>query len=78
MAMSDYYKTLGVGKKASLAEIKRAYRKLARKYHPDLNPGDKQAEKKFKEITDRCNVPMRAKVIKNLNVWFLDCGLPIP
>ncbi len=50
--MSDYYKTLDVGKKATLSEIKRAYRKLARKYHPDLNPGDKDAERKFKEITE--------------------------
>ena len=54
--MADYYKILGVGKKASLSEIKKAYRKLARKYHPDLNPGDKAAEKSFKEITEAYEV----------------------
>jgi molecular chaperone DnaJ len=47
----DYYKTLGVGKNADEAEIKKAYRKLARQYHPDRNPGDKQAEERFKEIS---------------------------
>lgn len=54
--MSDYYKILGVDKKASLSEIKRAYRKLARKLHPDLNPGDKFAETKFKEINEAYEV----------------------
>lgn len=48
----DYYQILGVDKKASDADIKKAYRKLARKYHPDLNPGDKAAEAKFKEIQE--------------------------
>ena len=48
----DFYKTLGVGRKASAPEIKKAYRKLARKYHPDLNPGDKDAENRFKEIQE--------------------------
>jgi len=47
----DYYKTLGVDKKATPEEIKKAYRKLARQYHPDRNPGDKQAEARFKEIS---------------------------
>jgi molecular chaperone DnaJ len=47
----ELYKTLGVSKKASEEEIKKAYRKLARKYHPDRNPGDKEAEEKFKEIS---------------------------
>ncbi len=52
MEYKDYYKTLGVDRKASEKEIKSAYRKLARKYHPDVNPGDVNAEKKFKEINE--------------------------
>ncbi|MCK4495587.1 MAG: DnaJ domain-containing protein, partial [Candidatus Aminicenantes bacterium] len=52
----DFYKILGVSKKASIAEIKKAYRKLARKYHPDLNPGDKTAEIKFKGIQEAYSV----------------------
>jgi molecular chaperone DnaJ len=48
---TDYYKVLGVGKNASEEEIKKAYRRLARKYHPDRNQGDKQAEERFKEIS---------------------------
>ena len=48
----DYYELLGVGRKAPLKEIRQAYRKLARKYHPDLNPGDKSSEEKFKQIQE--------------------------
>ncbi len=52
MEFIDYYKILGITKKASESDIKKAYRKLARKYHPDLNPNDTEAEKKFKEINE--------------------------
>ena len=52
----DYYKILGVGKNASDEEIKKAYRKLARQYHPDRNPGDKKAEERFKEISQAHDV----------------------
>ena len=52
----DYYEVLGVAKNASDAELKKAYRKLAKKYHPDVNPGDKNAEAKFKEATEAYTV----------------------
>jgi len=52
MAFVDYYKILGLEKNASADDIKKAYRKLARKYHPDMNPNDKESEKKFKELNE--------------------------
>jgi molecular chaperone DnaJ len=55
-ARPDYYKILGVGKNASDEEIRKAYRRLARKYHPDRNSGDKQAEERFKEISQAHDV----------------------
>lgn len=56
MAKRDYYDVLGINRSADEKEIKRAYRKLAKKYHPDINPKDKQAEQKFKELTEAYNV----------------------
>jgi molecular chaperone DnaJ len=55
-ATKDYYEVLGVKRDASQEDIKRSYRKLARKYHPDLNPGDKTAEQKFKELNEAYEV----------------------
>ncbi|ETW99178.1 MAG: hypothetical protein ETSY1_16025 [Candidatus Entotheonella factor] len=56
MASKDYYTTLGVKRDASDKDIKQAYRRLARKYHPDVNPGDAAAEQKFKEVSEAYNV----------------------
>ena len=56
MKKRDYYDVLGIRKGADEKEIKKAYRKLAKKYHPDVNPGDKEAEKNFKEVTEAYNV----------------------
>src|ERR671933_523970 len=65
MAKEDFYKVLGVDRKAKPEEIKKAYRRLARKYHPDVNPGDKAAEERFKLITEAHEVlsdPKKRKV----------------
>ena len=52
----DYYEVLGVGRNADAAQIKKAYRKLAKKYHPDTNAGNAEAEQKFKEVTEAYDV----------------------
>ena len=56
MDKKDYYEVLGISKSASDADIKKAYRKLAKKYHPDANPDNKEAEAKFKEVTEAYEV----------------------
>src|SRR5579872_4957751 len=56
MAKRDYYKVLDVAKNATEADIKKAYRRLAMKFHPDRNPDDKEAEEKFKEAKEACEV----------------------
>src|ERR1700681_3404726 len=56
MAKEDFYKILGVKRDAKPEEIKKAYRRLARKYHPDVNPGDKSAEDRFKQMSEAFDV----------------------
>src|SRR5580692_8868757 len=57
----DYYETLGVSRDAKEDEIRKTYRKLARKYHPDLNPGDKASEERFKKVQEAYDVLSDAK-----------------
>ncbi|MDV7186072.1 J domain-containing protein [Lutibacter sp. TH_r2] len=72
MTFIDYYKILGVKKTATDTEIKKAYRKLARKYHPDLNPNNKEAEKKFKEINEANEVLSSAENRKKYDKYGKD------
>lgn len=62
MAKRDFYEVLGVERGASEADLKKAYRRLAMKYHPDRNPGDKEAEDKFKEANEAYEEIGRAHV----------------
>src|SRR6266576_6344022 len=68
----DYYETLGVKKSASTEDIRKAFRKLARKYHPDVNPGDKSAEEKFKSLSEANEVlsdPKKRKIYDQVGFY---------
>ena len=68
----DYYKILGVPRTASSDDIRKAFRKLARKYHPDVNPGDKTAEEKFKSISEANEVlsdPKKRKIYDQIGFY---------
>src|SRR5438445_7951906 len=68
----DYYAALGVKKTASADEIRKAFRKLARKHHPDVNPGDKKAEERFKELSEANDVlsdPKKRKIYDQLGFY---------
>src|SRR5436190_17561198 len=71
-AKKDYYELLGVKKSASADDIRKAFRKLARKHHPDVNPGDKKAEERFKEISEANDVlsdPKKRKIYDQLGFY---------
>jgi len=76
----DLYAVLGLPKKSSIEDVKKAYKKLARKYHPDLNPGDKSAEEKFKEISEAYAIlsdPEKKKKYDSLG-FYQDANVPPP
>src|SRR5713101_10034415 len=71
-ANKDYYATLGVKKNASAEDIRKAFKKLARKHHPDVNPGDKAAEEKFKTLSEANEVlsdPKKRKIYDQLGFY---------
>src|SRR6202046_608960 len=74
----DYYQTLGVAKEANADDIRKAYRKLARKHHPDLNPGDKAAEDRFKKVQEAYDVlsDPKKKQMYDQYGFYSDNGMP--
>src|SRR3954467_15734623 len=74
----EYYETLGVPKQASADDIRKAYRKLARKYHPDLNPGDKSAEDRFKNVQEAYDVlsDSKKRTMYDQYGFYSDSGFP--
>src|SRR5258708_20374034 len=77
----DYYEILGVKKSASADDIRKAFRKLARKYHPDVNPGDKAAEEKFKTLSEANDVlsdPKKRKIYDQVSFYSANIDAPTP
>jgi molecular chaperone DnaJ len=76
----DYYETLGIPRKASVEEVRKAYRKLARKHHPDLNPGDKSSEDRFKNVQEAYDIlgdPKKRQMYDQYG-FYSDSGMPPP
>jgi molecular chaperone DnaJ len=65
----DYYELLGVNRNANEDEIKKAYRKLALKYHPDRNPSDKHAEANFKDVSEAYQVLSDSRSVPSMTIW---------
>src|SRR6202167_6551522 len=80
MAQQDYYQTLGVERGASEDDIRKAYRKLARKHHPDLNPGDKSAEEHFKKVQEAYDIlsDPKKKQMYDQYGFYSENGMPGP
>src|SRR5579871_1455747 len=76
----EYYETLGIPRKSSTEEVRKAYRKLARKYHPDLNPGDKSAEERFKNVQEAYDIlgdPKKRQMYDQYG-FYSENGMPDP